>query len=100
MDFENATHGVSFSGMTQYKSDLKMGVFIKIKDAIRSTEEVQEAVKSGWVGTAADNFIYNINNGADKMLTEISNIEDMLMTELDGIASQIGDMDENLVEKE
>jgi hypothetical protein len=24
----------------------------------------------------------------------------MLMTELDGIASQIGDMDENLVEKE
>ncbi len=100
MDFENATHGVSFSGMTQYKNDLKVEVFGKIKEAIRATEDVQEAVKAGWVGNAADNFICNINKGAEKMVAEISNIEDMLMTELDGIESQIGDMDENLVEKE
>lgn len=100
MDFENATHGVSFAGMEAYKTELQMNTFRKIRDAINNTADVEAAVKAGWTGTAADNFIHNVQVGANKMSDEISNIEEMLMKELEGIASQIGDMDENLVERE
>ncbi len=100
MDFENASHGVSFSGMESYKTELQMNTFRKIRDAINNTADVEAAVKAGWAGNAADNFIHNVQVGANKMSDEISNIEEMLMKELEGIASQIGDMDENLVERE
>lgn len=100
MDFQNASHGVSFSGMETYKTDLQMNTFRKIIDAINNTADVESAVKSGWVGTAADNFISNVQTGANKMADQIKDIESMLMTELDGIMSQIGDMDANLVERE
>ena len=100
MDFENASHGVSFTGMEQYKNELQMNTFNRIRDAINNTADVESAVKAGWVGTAADNFIANIQTGAQKMSEQITSIEKMLITELDGIMSQIGDMDENLVERE
>lgn len=100
MDFQNASHGVSFTGMESYKTDLQMNTFRKIIDAINNTTDVESAVKAGWVGTAADNFISNIQTGANKMSDQIKDIESMLMTELDGIMSQIGDMDANLVERE
>lgn len=100
MDFQNASHGISFTGMETYKTDLQMNTFRKIIDAINNTHDVETAVKSGWVGTAADNFISNVQTGANKMADQIKDIESMLMTELDGIMSQIGDMDANLVERE
>lgn len=100
MDFQNATHGVSFTGMETYKTDLQMNTFRRIIDAINNTADVEAAVQSGWMGSAADNFIHNINTGANKMADQIKDIETMLMTELDGIMSQIGDMDANLVERE
>lgn len=100
MDFQNATHGVSFTGMQQYKQELQMNTFRKIRDAINNTADIEAAVKAGWVGTSADNFLHNIATGAQRMSEQISEIENMLITELDGIMSQIGDMDENLVERE
>ncbi len=100
MDFENASHGVSFTGMEAYKTELQMNTFRRIRDAINNTSDVEAAVKAGWTGTAADNFINNIQVGANRMSDQITEIENMLITELDGIMSQIGDMDENLVERE
>ncbi len=100
MDFQNASHGISFTGMETYKTDLQMNTFRRIIDAINNTHDVETAVRAGWVGTAADNFISNVQTGANKMADQIKDIESMLMTELDGIMSQIGDMDANLVERE
>lgn len=100
MDFQNASHGVDFVGMQKYKQELQMNTFRKIRDAINDTTGVQTAVKAGWTGTAADNFVHNVQTGADKLSNDITQIEDMLIRELDGIMSQIGDMDENLVERE
>jgi uncharacterized protein YukE len=100
MDFENASHGVSFTGMQTYQQELQMNTFRRIRDAINNTSEVENAVRAGWVGTAADNFIHNIQTGAQRMSDQVTEIENMLITELNGIMSQIGDMDENLVERE
>ena len=100
MDFDNASHGVSFNGMSKYKDELHMNVFKKIRDAINNTSEVSAAVKNGWTGTAADNFISNLQTGANRLSTEMDKCEEMVITELDGIMSQIGDMDEKLVELE
>lgn len=100
MDFGSASHGVDFTGMQKYKDDLQMNTFRKIRDAINNTADIESAVKAGWSGNSADNFIANIQTGANKMSEEVKNIEEMLIKELDGIMSQIGDMDENLVERE
>ncbi len=100
MDFTNASHGVSFTGMQQYQQELQMNTFRRIRDAINNTSDVEAAVRAGWTGTSADNFIHNLQTGANKMSDQITEIENMLITELNGIMSQIGDMDENLVERE
>lgn len=100
MDFSNASHGVSFTGMQRYQQELQMNTFKKIRDAINNTSDIEANVKAGWTGTAADNFIHNVQTGAQKMSDQITEIENMLITELNGIMSQIGDMDENLVERE
>ena len=100
MDFSNASHGVSFTGMRQYKEDIHMQVFEALKQYLRDTSAIANAVKQGWVGTAADNFIANVQTGATRMEETIDQIQQTLDTELDGIQSQIADMDANLVEKE
>ena len=100
MDFQSASHGVSFTGMEQFKDAIHMNVFQKLMDEIRNTTDIQNAVKQGWVGTSADNFIANVETGANKMAEELKNVQEMLDTELEGIQSQIGDMDDTLVERE
>lgn len=98
MDFQSATHGVSVTGMQTFINDINVNVFDAVKAAIDDTTSVTDAVKTGWVGNAADNFNANILTGATKMRETVEKVRDMLLTELEGIQSQILDMDENLVE--
>lgn len=100
MDFTNASHGGSATGMESYKNDLRTEIFDQLRTAIDNKEGVNSAVKSGWVGTAADNFIANIGTGSETLKESLQTVEDSLMNMLDGEIAQIYDMDENLVELE
>lgn len=100
MDYESASHGVNPTGVERYLTDLNLGAFTHIKDALRNTTDVVTAVHNAWQGQSADNFEKNLINAGDKMCDTIDELQTGLRTEVEGIQSQILDMDANLVEEE
>ena len=100
MDYQEADHGVSITGVQDYLSDLELGAFTDIKNALINTTDVVAAIHNGWTGTSADIFEKNIIKAGNDMADKISELETMLRTEVEGIQSEILDMDANLVEEE
>lgn len=100
MDFQSADYGISITGMNTYIDDLNTKILTDVARVIRNTKEVETAVKGGWVGNSADQFLLNLNKGAEKMIETLAELKNTFETELKGIQSQMLEMDENLVEEE
>ena len=100
MDFQNADYGVSITGMNAYIDDLNTKVLTNVSRVLRNTKEVEVAVKAGWQGASADQFLLNLRKGSEKMVETLAELRKTFETELKGIQSQMLDMDANLVEEE
>lgn len=100
MDFQNADYGISITGMNTYIDDLNTKILTDVARVLRDTKEVETAVKAGWTGNSADQFLINLNKGAEKMIDTLAELKQTFETELKGIQSQMLEMDQNLVEEE
>ena len=100
MDFENASHGVNIMGMNAYIEAVNSIVLTNVAGALRNTAEVEAAVRQGWHGASAEQFIANLNKAKEQMIETLKQLQSTFETELKGIQSQIIDMDANLVEEE
>lgn len=100
MDFQGADYGVNIMGVNSYIQDLNTAVLTKVAGVIRNCSDVEAAVKAGWVGQSADQFILNINKAADQMCETLQDLQKAFETEVNGIRSQMLDFDNNLVEEE
>ena len=100
MDFQSADHGVSINGMTQYIEDINTIVLTQVATVLRNTQDVDAAVKKGWTGNSADQFMLNLNKASEQMVETLQQLQQTFETELKGIQSRILDMDANLVDEE
>lgn len=100
MDFQSADHGVNITGMNAYIDDINSKILTDVAKQLRATGDVEAAVKAGWVGASADQFIANLNKAKEQMIDTLATLKETFETELKGIQSQIIDMDANLVDEE
>ncbi len=100
MDFQSADHGVNIVGMNQYIEDINTIVLTQVSTVLRNTQEVEAAVRNGWHGAAAEQFIANLNKAKEQMIETLKQLQNTFEVELKGIQSQILDMDANLVDEE
>ncbi len=100
MDFQGADYGVSVTGMRTYIDDLNTKILTDVARVIRDTNAVEQAVKEGWVGNSADQFILNLNKAKERIIDTLGELRNTFETELKGIQSQMLEMDANLVEEE
>ena len=100
MDFQSASYGVSITGINNYVQDLNTAVLTKVAPMIRDCGEVEDAVKAGWVGQSADQFILNLNKAAEQMCDTLKELEKTFESEIKGIKDQMMDFDDTLVEEE
>ena len=100
MDFQSASYGVSITEINNYVQDLNTAVLTKVAPTIRDCSDVEAAVKAGWVGQSADQFILNLNKAADQMCDTLKELEKTFESEIKGIKDQMMDFDDTLVEEE
>ena len=100
MDFQSASYGVSITGINNYVQDLNTAVLTKVAPMIRDCSTIEEAVKAGWVGQSADQFILNLNKAANQMCDTLKELEKTFESEIKGIKDQMMDFDDSLVEEE
>ena len=100
MDFQSADYGVSIMGVNDYMNDLNTAILTKVSGTIRDCSEVEAAVKAGWVGQSADQFLLNLNKAAEQMCDTLRVLQKTFETEVKGIKDQMMDFDDTLVEEE
>ena len=100
MDFQGASYGVDVIGINNYITDLNTAILVDVSSMIRDCSEVEEAVKAGWVGTSADQFLLNLNKAADNMCETLKDLEKTFETEIKGIQGEMMDFDDTLVEED
>ena len=100
MDFQSADYGISVTGMNTYIDDLNTRILNDVAKVLRNTKDVEAAVKAGWSGTSADQFLLNLAKAADRMCETLQDLKTTFETELKGIQSQMLELDETLVEEE
>lgn len=100
MDFQGASYGVDIMGINNYINDLNTAILTKVSSTIRDCSEVEAAVKAGWVGQSADQFILNLNKAADQMCDTLKDLQKTFEAEIKGIKDQMMDFDDTLVEEE
>lgn len=100
MDFQSADYAVSVTGMNAYIDDLNTKILTDVAKVLRNTSDVETAVKAGWVGNSADQFLLNLAKAAEKMCDTMQELKTTFETELKGIQSQMLELDETLVEEE
>lgn len=100
MDFQGADYGVNIMGVNNYIQELNTAVLTKVGGVIRNCSDVEAAVKAGWVGQSADQFLLNLNKAANQMCETLSELQKTFETEIRGIKDQMMDFDDTLVEAE
>lgn len=100
MDFQSADYGISLTGMRSYIDALNTKVLTDVPKVIRNQDEIRNAVKAGWVGSSADQFLLNLNKGGEKVIATLEGLKKSFDTYIASIQSQMLDMDANLVEEE
>ena len=100
MDFQGASYGVDIMGINNYINDLNTAILTNVSSTIRDCSEVEAAVKAGWVGQSADQFLLNLNKAAENMCDTLKELQNTFETEIKGIKDQMMDFDDTLVEAE
>lgn len=100
MDFQGASYGVDIMGINNYINDLNTAILTNVSSTIRDCSEVEAAVKAGWVGQSADQFLLNLNKAAENMCDTLKELQKTFEAEIKGIKDQMMDFDDALVEEE
>lgn len=100
MDFSSASYGVDVIQINNYVSDLNTAILTNVSSTIRDCGIVEDAVKAGWVGQSADQFILNLNKAANQMCDTLKELQNTFEAEIKGIKDQMMDFDKDLVEEE
>lgn len=100
MDFQSADYGVDITGVNSYIDDLNTAILTGVSNKIRNCKDIETAVKAGWAGNSADQFLLNMNKAANNMCETLKELQKTFETEIKGIKDQMMDFDDTLVEEE
>lgn len=99
LDLDDATIGISRTGLENYKQDLKVNIINDTKVLLRNYEDIATEIGKGWNGAAANRFMENFDSSVESAcnaLDEISKSIDLLFAT---IQSAMIKQDEEMIEE-
>lgn len=98
---KNGFYGMSMDGVTKYIEDIRTNCIEAAKDSLEDNMEsvLFTAIRTGWTGTAEENFEENMKILIDQTQTALQNAQEALEQELSAIVSAWVAQDDQMVAK-
>ncbi len=94
LNIGDVTYGISYSGIEQYKEDIKSKCLVEVKNLIEEHSAlVRQAIDAGWNGESAKKFKELFNKRCDELV-------DALDSEYYNLESRLNELTTNYINQD
>lgn len=97
VSMNDVTIGFDASGAEDYLSNLNNILINETKEKLDDLNGIEGALKSGWQGTACENFMTNLRSAEKKVQTTLDELETALRSQFSQISSAWQEQDSEMV---
>lgn len=97
VDIGSMTMGVSASGMSGYRDQLKLSILVETKEKLQDVTGIQSSIDAGWQGESRDRFLEDFGVQIETIMDDLEAEYFDLEARLDELEDNYFKQDENMV---